>query len=126
VSDVFVHDRQTGATTRVSVATGGAAGNSNSLNPSVSDDGRFVVFGSAATNLVTGDTNNKRDIFVHDRQTGTTRRVSAGAAQANNDSVSPAISGDGRVISFSSTATNLVTGDSNTVADVFVVGNPLP
>src|SRR6266568_2731778 len=94
VSDVFVHDRQTGATERVSVASGGAQGNGSSgligfaFPPALSADGRFVAFDSAATNLVAGDTNAVSDVFVHDRQTGTTERVSvaSGGAQGNGNS----------------------------------------
>src|SRR5207249_3430991 len=75
-SDVFVHDRQTGMTERVSVASDGTQGNNASSCPALSADGRFVAFDSDATNLVAGDTNGATDVFVHDRQTGTTERVS--------------------------------------------------
>jgi len=122
VSDAFVHDRQTGTTERVSVATGGAEGNGLSIEPSLSADGRYVAFMSAATNLVAGDTNGKRDIFVRDRQTGTTTRVSVstGGAQANGTPLRPAISADGRYVAFDSDAANLVAGDSNGAYDIFV------
>ncbi len=63
--DVFVHDRQTGTTTRVSVRSSGRQGNSHSFSPSISGDGRFVAFDSAASNLVPGDTNGFKDVFVH-------------------------------------------------------------
>ncbi len=76
--DVFVHDRQTDATTRVSVASDGAQGNDNSRFPSISADGRYVAFYSFASNLVGGDTNGVDDIFVHDQQTGTTTRCLGG------------------------------------------------
>ena len=123
--DVFVHDRQTGATARVSVdsvgneATGGAFG---SFSPAISADGRFVAFGSAASNLVTGDTNDFTDVFVHDRQTGATARVSVDSAgnQGNFGSSSPAISADGRFVAFWSFTSDLVTGDTNDFTDVFV------
>jgi hypothetical protein len=120
--DIFVHDRQAATTTRVSVATGAVQANNDSLNASLSGDGRFVVFESEATNLVAGDTNNRNDVFVHDRQTGTTTRVSVatGGAQADGNSVLPAISTDGRFVAFHSTATNLVAGDTNGISDVFV------
>ncbi len=121
--DVFVHDRQTGQTTRVSVAPGGAQGNSSSYDPSISADGRFVAFYSSATNLVAGDTNGFRDIFVHDRQTGQTTRMSVatGGAQANDSSYyEPSISADGRFVAFYSLASNLVAGDTNATYDVFV------
>lgn len=121
-SDSFVHDRQTGTTTRVSVDSAGVQGNRNSLETAISGDGRFVAFNSEATNLVTGDTNAQFDVFVHDRQTATTTRVSvdSAATQANRNSVIPAISADGRFVAFESEATNLVTGDTNNSADVFV------
>ena len=121
VSDVFVHDRQTGTTTRVSLATGAVQANGGSFSPRLSVDGRFVVFESDATNLVAGDTNGDTDVFVHDRQTGETTRVSlaTGAVQANGDSFLPDISADGRFVSFQSEATNLVAGDTNGFSDAF-------
>jgi Tol biopolymer transport system component len=120
--DIFVHDRQTGQTTRVSVATGGGQANLASLDPSISADGRYVAFVSAATNLVSGDTNNFQDIFVHDRQTGQTTRVSVASdgTQANGHSYDPSISADGRYVAFASLASNLVSGDTNGAWDVFV------
>lgn len=124
VPDIFVKDRQTGLTTRVSVDSMGVQGNDLSISCSVSADGRFVVFGSAATNLVTGDTNGTRDAFVHDRQTGATTRVSVDSAgvQGNQFSAwaSPSISADGRLVAFVSEATNLVPGDTNGLPDCFV------
>src|SRR5207247_11010915 len=92
-----------------------------------SADGRFVAFDSAATNLVAGDTNGTADVFVHDRQTGTTERVSVasgGGTQGNGKSggffAFPALSADGRFVAFQSDATNLVAGDTNGTTDVFV------
>ena len=101
-ADVFVRDRQTGTTRRVSVGSGGAQGNGLSVDPAISADGRFVAFASDATNLVPGDTNGADDVFVRDRQTGTTRRVSVGSGGAQGDRVSfdPAISADGRFVAF--------------------------
>ena len=86
--DIFVHDRETGTTTRVSVATDGTQGNNFSYWTSLSGGGRYVAFSSDATNLVPGDTNEGRDIFVHDRETGTTTRVSVATdgTQANGQS----------------------------------------
>src|SRR5438067_11090755 len=83
--------------------------------PSISADGRFVAFDSRATNLVPGDTNGRSDVFVHDRQTRRTERVSVDSAgtQADAESASPALSADGRFVAFSSSATNLVPGDTN-------------
>jgi hypothetical protein len=122
---VYVHDRQTAVTTRVSVASDGTEGNASSDFSSVTSDGRFVAFVSGATNLVAGDTNGfVADVFVHDRQTGATTRVSVASdgTQGNGDSsvVIPRISSDGRFVAFASLATNLVAGDTNAVADVFV------
>jgi hypothetical protein len=83
-----------------------------------------VAFDSTATNLVAGDTNGCADTFVHDRQTGATKRVSVstGGAEANNDSWYASISGDGQSVAFQSLATNLVDGDTNEEWDVFVHG----
>ena len=126
--DVLVQDRDTKATTRVSVASGGTQGNHDSGAPAISADGRLVAFASQASNLVAGDTNARADVFVHDRDTGATTRVSVasdgtqGNAGSNNavGSGTPALSADGRFVAFSSGATNLVAGDTNTWADVFV------
>ena len=122
VSDIFVHDITTGATTRVSVDSSGNQGNSSSFFPSFSADGRYVAFASDATNLVAGDTNGARDIFLHDRTTSATTRVSVDSTgtQGNGSSYYPSISSDGRYVVFYSTASNLVAGDSNGVHDVFV------
>ena len=120
--DVFVHDRQAGQTTRVSVANDGSQANGDSFAPAISGDGRYVVFSSSASNLVPGDTNNANDIFLRDRVANTTTRISTGpgGSQPNAGSFAPAISADGNVIAYESDATNLVTGDSNAVRDVFV------
>src|SRR5438094_720699 len=127
VSDVFVHDRQTGTTERVSVASDGAQGNGSSglvtfaFPPALSADGRFVAFVSFATNLVASDTNGATDVFVHDRQTGTTERVSVASdgAEGNAASAGPTLSADGRFVAFHSAATNLVPGDTNGATEVF-------
>ena len=125
VSDVFVHDRQTGVTERVSVSSAGTQGNGDCLEwkpASISADGRFVAFGSYASNLVAGDTNRHSDIFVHDRHSGQTTRVSVSGtwAQGDEDSFWPSISADGRFVAFYSSATNLVPGDTNDMSDIFV------
>jgi Tol biopolymer transport system component len=114
--DVFVHDRHTGVTERVSVDSAGNEGNDQSWGPAISTDGRYVAFGSWASNLVPGDTNGTYDVFVHDRHTGITERVSVDTAgvQANDQSGSPAISADGRYVAFHSWASNLVADDTNT------------
>jgi Tol biopolymer transport system component len=122
-SDVFVHDRQTGTTTRVSVDSSGTEGNGDSGSPSISSDGRYVAFYSLANNLVAGDTNSYYDVFVHDMQTGTTTRVSvdsSGTEGKNGESFHPSISSDGRYVAFVSRADNLVAGDTNNTADIFV------
>ena len=120
--DVFLHDRQTGQTERVSVASNGVQGQSSSEAPAVSADGRFVAFSSWANNLVAGDTNARRDVFVRDRMTGQTQRVSlgTGGTQANGSSDYPDLSADGRLVSFVSEASNLVPDDTNGADDAFV------
>ncbi|MEG4404587.1 calcium-binding protein [Microcoleus sp. MON2_D5] len=111
--------------TRVSVDSAGNQGNQSPFSfssPSISPDGRFVAFESYATNLVPGDTNRSRDIFVRDTLTNTITRVSVDSAgnQANADSFRPSISTDGRFVAFDSDATNLVPGDTNDNADIFL------
>jgi Tol biopolymer transport system component len=120
--DVFVRDLQTGATTRVSVSSSGAEANGDSFAPALSSDGRYVAFASAATNLVEGDTNDANDIFIRDRQANTTTRISAGfdGSQANGGSDQPSLSGDGRLVAFTSVASNIVNGDTNNLRDAFV------
>lgn len=120
--DVFVHDRQTQATSRVSVGALGREANESSSAPSISADGRYVAFMSLATNLVADDTNGSEDIFVHDRTTAETTRVSISGSghQGNGDSRAPEISGDGRYVVFTSVASNLDPQDGNSDWDVFV------
>ena len=127
-NDVFLHDRQTGQTTRISLANDGTQGNDDSFNGRISANGRYVVFTSGANNLVQGDTNGTGDIFVHDLQTGQTRRVSVSSdgTEGNNNSGNdgcgsgPNISSDGKYVVFVSSASNLVAGDTNERNDVFV------
>jgi tricorn protease-like protein len=123
-SDVFVHDRETKKTKRVSVGSNGAEADGSSENPAISVNGRFVAFYSGASNLVAGDTNGASDGFVHNRETKETKRVSvrANGAQGDGDSFAAAISGNGRFVAFVSGATNLVAGDTNNDYDVFVRG----
>ncbi len=120
--DVFVLDRLTSTMTLVSRGTSRAPGNDDSLNPSISDDGRYVAYQSEATDLVAGDDNGESDVFVHDRITGSTTRLSVGTggAEADGGSGVPTIAGDGRIVAFQSNATNLVAGDDNGTVDVFV------
>lgn len=120
--DVFVRDRISATTERVSLGLGGVEGNSASSQADISGDGRFVVFFSSSSNLVPGDTNGFPDVFVRDRKTGTTERVSigSGGAQGNGYSGAAQISADGRFVAFQSDASNLVPHDTNGVFDVFV------
>jgi Tol biopolymer transport system component len=122
--DIYLHDRQTGSTELVSVASDGNHGQGNSYDPSISADGRYVTFFSDSNNLVSGDTNGTWDVFVHDRQTGVTERVSVSSdgSQGNASSFStPAsISADGRYVAFGSASDNLVSGDTNQTLDIFV------
>jgi len=123
VSDIFVHDRLTGQTIRVSVSSEGLEGNGVSDFAHISPDGRYVVFHSEADNLVEGDINQSRDVFVHDLQTGITDMISMSSAgtQGNAESSWPnKFSLDGRFVAFASSANNLVEGDTNEVSDVFV------
>lgn len=121
LEDVFLRDTAAGTTVRVSVATGGAEGNGFCRGCDVSDDGRFVVFVSAASNLAPGDTNGNRDVFLRDLALGTTALVSRalGGGTGNGISREPSISGDGSVVVFQSIASDLVPGDTNAVDDVF-------
>lgn len=121
-TDTFVHDRLTGNITRVSLASGGGQGNSFSDSPSISSDGRYVVFTSLSSNLVAGDTNSNYDIFIYDRQTGTSRRVSVatGGIESNNFSVGGSISDDGNFVAFVSGSSNLIANDTNGLIDIFV------
>ena len=122
-SDTFVHDRVTGLTERVSVATDGSQGIGTSFEGiSLSSDGRYVAFRSWAGNLVESDTNGATDIFLRDRQSGETTRISVSSdgTQADGFSYDPSLSGDGRYVVFTSSADNLVPGDSNNQRDVFL------
>jgi Tol biopolymer transport system component len=122
VSDVFLHDRLSETTTRVSVASDGTQADGDSFLAALSADGSVVVFESRASNLVAGDTNATSDVFVHDRTAATTTRVSVGSdgAQADRPSYLAAVSGHGQTVAFTSEATTLVPGDVNGVPDVFV------
>ena len=120
--DIFVRDTLTNTTTRVSVDSAGNQANSNSDSPSISADGRFVVFESFASNIVPGDTNNSNDIFVRDTLTNTTTGVSVDSAGnlGNRGSEGASISANGRFVVFESYASNLVPGDTNSSGDIFV------
>jgi hypothetical protein len=120
-TDVFVRDMLSGVTMLVSISTNGGLGNFASRGASMTPDGRFVAFVSAANNLVGGDTNGISDIFVRDMLTGTTVLASPGAkgVQFSNASESPEITPDGRFVAFFSTATNLLPGLTNS-GEVYV------
>lgn len=122
VSDVFVRDRVSGVTERISVDSFGNQGDLDSGGGSMSADGRFVAFESSATNLVPGDTNGWPDVFVHDRQTGTTERasVSTQGAQGSGWSSWPSISDDGRFLAFSGSAQNLAPGAWSASSHVYL------
>ena len=120
-ADVFVQDRMSGELTRVSASSTGDEANGPSGEPSMSGNGRYVAFSSSASDLVPGDTNGVRDVFVHDRVTGETRRVSVDGSGLQGDGASsePALTQDASAVVFTSTSTNLTTGDTNGFADVF-------
>ncbi|MFI5494351.1 TolB family protein [Actinoplanes sp. NPDC051859] len=121
VPDIFVRDRVSERTTMVSRPAAGGQANDQSIDPSISADGRFIAFTSLADNLVPGDA-NLSDVFVRDMQTGTVTlaSVSNTGEQANGNAGEPKISADGRYVTFRSRATNLVAGDTNGRLDVFV------
>lgn len=120
--DVYVHDRTTGKTSRVSVSSQETEGWSYSYHPSVSANGRFVAFYSLSDNLTARDDNANTDVYVRNLERGTTHLVSLGNHEqlGNGSSSAPTISGDGRFVAFASSAGNLVAGDTNHHKDVFV------
>jgi Tol biopolymer transport system component len=121
---LYIHDRETGVTEDVSVDINGRWTVWGGQWPSISANGRYVSFGSSVSNLVPGDTNRTGDIFVRDRETNVTERVSvdSNGNQANNYSgwSKASISPDGRYVVFDSGASNLVPGDTNNQTDIFV------
>jgi Tol biopolymer transport system component len=125
--DIFVHDRTSGTTTLVSVASDGSQGNFGSnWDPSVSADGRYITFRALDPNLAAGDTNIADDVFIHDRTTGTTARVSVAddGVQGNSNSWSPAVSGNGKHVVFIGDSDNLVLGFSSGIEQVYAVTLP--
>lgn len=119
---IFLADRITGQSAMISIDSSGFPGDGGSTTPRVSADARRVVYETDATNLFPGDLNGTRDVVIADVQTGSTTPVSisTSGSQANAPSWRPAISADGRYVSFSSLASNLVVGDSNASWDVFL------
>ncbi|MCW5851107.1 MAG: PD40 domain-containing protein [Anaerolineae bacterium] len=122
VWDVFVHDRLTGITTRVSVGTGGAQANADSGSPSLSANGQLVAFQSLASNLVANDLNGVQDVFVRDLTIGATTRVSLASDGTEGDGASgqATLAGGGQWVAFASDASNLVPLDTNNAPDVFL------
>ncbi len=121
-SDVYLHDRETNETTRISIGPGGAEGNGGSFSPTMSADGRLIAYWSNATNLIPGDGNKAGDVFVFDRSDGSTVRISLGADEVEGDGMSadPSMSPDGRYVAFWSAAANLVPDDTNEKRDIFL------
>jgi Tol biopolymer transport system component len=125
VFDIFVHDRLSGKTQRVSVSSAGVQSNAESgSGASFSSDDRYVAFSSLATNLVASDRNDITDVFIRDLGKHRTQLVSLGMHGQGDDAswvgLGAAFTRDGRYILFASWAANLVPGDTNGVADVFV------
>ncbi len=120
--DLFIRDRVAGTTSRISISSAGAQANGASNGPRISSDGRWVVFESDATNLVAGDTNGVTDIFLRDRLSSTTTRVSLNSAgqQANGGSTGGSVADDGLSVAFASSASNMVAGDTNNAVDMFL------
>jgi len=120
--DIFLYNVSTGATTRVSVDSNGTEANNYSRYPDISSDGSYVTYESTATNLVAGDTNGTSDIFLYNVSTGATTRVSVDSDETESTGSSryPAISSDGSYVTYESTATNLVAGDTNGTSDIFL------
>ncbi|GAB4275855.1 MAG: PD40 domain-containing protein [Candidatus Promineifilaceae bacterium] len=120
--DVFWVDASTGVITLVSRSINGGSANGKSGQSVISQDGRYVVFVSYASDLIPNDTNGVGDVFIYDRITDSIERVSVSSSgeQANGLSRDPSICGNGRYVSFSSDATNLVANDTNGKRDVFV------
>jgi Tol biopolymer transport system component len=121
-----IYDALTEATTTIEIGLDGVVANGSSFLPAFSGDGRFVAFLSSASNLVAGDTNNVTDLFLYDRTTGTITQLAAVAGPNQNihgyDFLgAPSVSQDGRFIAFESFADDLVAGDTNTSADIFVI-----
>lgn len=119
--DIYLLDRSSGAMELVSVSSSGAQGNGDSIDSSVSADGRYVAFLTFATNLAPNDTNGASDVLVRDRLAGTTTRCSQSTSgvQSNSWGTAPVISADGRFVLFKSDASNLVPGDFNGLMDMF-------
>ena len=121
VRDIYVYDRDTGDVDFISNNNSSTA-RGHSFNPSISDDGRYVAYHSMADDLVGGDTNEHMDLFVFDRETRQTERVSLTqeGGQTNNDSLEASISNDGRFVSYTSEASNIAPQDTDANQDIYV------
>jgi Tol biopolymer transport system component len=121
-TDVYLRDLETNETTRVSIGPGGAEGNAGSFSPSLNSDGTLLAYWSNASNFVPGDSNKVGDVFIFDRNDGSTTRISVGPNDEGGDGMSsdPSMSPDGRYTAFWSGATNLVPDDSNGKRDIFL------
>ncbi len=123
ITNIYLRNVEGGTTVLLTGGIAASAANGHSANPEISANGRYVVFQSAARNLVPGDSNGVTDIFVRDVEAGITRRLSVNpltSAQANNGSQLPSISGSGRYVVFESRATNLVSGPSTGVSQIYL------
>lgn len=128
-ADVFVHNCTTGETERVSIGNRGQEGNDNSFPGTISDDGRFVAFGSFASNMVLGlSTRSQAQIYMRDRENDTTvlisRNINGQAANGSAPDVPPSVSRDGNFVAFASNASDLVIADTNGSQDAFSAGLP--
>ncbi len=122
LEEIVLRDAVTGHTQVISSSPDGALGNRNSSSPSITPDGRFVVFASEASNLTPDDTNDMTGVFLYDRQSGNLQLISKTSTgkPLNGHSFSPSISADGRWVVFASMATNLQP-DRNGLTDLFLL-----
>ncbi len=118
VADIFIYDTQTKQVRGINPLDS----NGDSVNPSISADGRWIVFESLASNLVAGDTNNASDIFAFDSQSNQLTRISVNDAGVEGDghSFHPMIAANGHAVVFESEASNLIAGDTNVTSDIFL------
>lgn len=120
--DVYLHDTQTGATTKINLGPGGTHVGGGNGWPRLSANGRYITYHSNASGLVAGDSNNEWDIFLSDITQGTTERISVNSSggDGNGSCNGPVVSDDGRYVAFESSSSNLVAGDTNGYYDLFV------
>ena len=120
--DIYVHDRQTGETTRVSVASDGTEAGGSNRSPSISGNGRYVAFHTYAENLAIDDANGYMDIYVHDRHTGLTERVSMASdgTEYNGHSRFASISDNGRYVAYRNIDFNLLEEEEDAYSQNYV------